>query len=216
MKLKTVVILLLLFFIISCSTNDKKILYIGKAKVDCVGVGPQKCFQVKDENQTEWYLFYDDIEGFDYEEGFYYKIKIKILEVEHPPADGSSLKYELIEILEKSPIPLNLDQGSWLVTQLRNKEHFGRNPFIKIDLSKNDIYGNTGCNRFSGKIEVTQNEVAISEVSATKMACREMDVEEGFLKALQDVSSYALNDAKLQFLDKNGELLIECSYLKSE
>src|SRR5690606_38761556 len=112
-----------------------------------------------------------------YEEGFFYKIKVDVIEVENPPADGSSVHYKLIEILDKSKVPLNLDQGSWLVTRVKDRDSFGRNPFIKIDLSQNEINGNTSCNRFSAKINVTKNKVEISELSSTDMLCSNIDVE---------------------------------------
>lgn len=191
-------------------------MFIANAKVDCVGVAPQKCLQIKEEGKTDWTFFYDKIEGFDYEEGFFYKIKVNVMAVDNPPADGSSLKYKLIEILDKSKMPLNLDKGSWMVTRLKDMDSFGRNPFIKIDLSQNEISGNTSCNRFSAKIAITKNKVDISEVSSTEMACGAVEVESAFLDALQNISSYTFNDDKLQLLDENQEVLIECDYLKHE
>ena len=216
MSSKFLVIVLLGFFCFSCSKDTYEIIYIADAKADCVGIAPQKCLQIKEDGKPDWTYFYDEIEGFDYEEGFFYKIKVNIMEVENPPADGSSLHYKLIEILDKSKAPLNLDQGSWLVTRVKHMDSFGRNPFIKIDLSQNEINGNTSCNRFSAKIAVINNNVEISEVSSTEMLCKDSAVESVFLEALGGVSSYTLNKDKLQLLDENQELLIECEYLKHE
>ncbi|MBO3096962.1 DUF4377 domain-containing protein [Gelidibacter pelagius] len=212
-KFLAIIPMVVLFF--SCSSNNKTIL-IANAKVDCTDVATQKCLQIKEVGESDWTYFYSDIEGFDYIEGFYYKIKVAVTEVENPPADGSSLKYKLIEVLEKSKAPLNLDQGSWLVTRVKDRDSFGRNPFIKIDLSQNEINGNTSCNRFSAKIIVTDNKVDISELSSTEMMCRDIKVETAFLDALASIRSYTLKDDKLQLLDENKELLIECNYLKSE
>lgn len=205
--------MVLLFF--SCSPNDKIIL-IASNKIDCVGVASQKCLQIKEDGETDWNDFYSGIEGFDYVEGFYYKLRVAVQEVENPPTDGSFLRYKLIEILEQSKAPLNLDQGSWLVTQVKDKDSFGRNPFIKIDLSKNEINGNTSCNRFSAKIEVIGNSIDISELASTEMMCRDIEVETLFLDALASVTSYSLKNEKLQLLGAGQELLIECDYLKTE
>lgn len=49
----------------------------------------------------EWTYFYDEIEGFQYEEGYVYELKVRVEDVEDPPADGSSLRYILVEILSK-------------------------------------------------------------------------------------------------------------------
>ena len=213
--LKYLVVLAIGLFSFSCSNNTDKILYIADAKVACVDT-PQKCLQIKEVGTTEWTSFYNTIEGFDYKEGFFYKIKVDILDIENHPADGTSMSYKLIEILDKSRVPLNLDQGSWLVTRIKDRDSFGRNPFIKIDLSQNEINGNTSCNRFSGKISVTNNKVEISKLSSTEMACRDTEVESAFLEALKRISSYSLKEDKLQLLDENQELLIECDYLKYE
>ena len=216
MSSKFLVVFAIVLFSFSCSDSSNKIIYIADAPVDCVGVGPQKCLQIKEEGNTDWTYFYDSIEGFDYDAGFFYKLKVEVTKIENPPADGSTLHYKLLEVLGKSKVPLNLDQGSWLVTRVKERDSFGRNPFIKIDLSHNEINGNTSCNRFSAKIAVKNNKLEISELSSTEMLCKDMDVESAFLEALKSVSSYTLKEEKLQLLDENKKLLIECDYLEYE
>ncbi|QLH02472.1 MBL fold metallo-hydrolase [Nitrosopumilus cobalaminigenes] len=80
--------------------SETKILYIDSKLVDCVGVGPQKCMNVRESMDFSWKNFYDSIKGFDYVEGKSYKISVKVTDVENPPADSSSKKYELVEILD--------------------------------------------------------------------------------------------------------------------
>ena len=80
--------------------SETKILYIDSKLVDCIGVGPQKCMNVREDPNSSWQNFYDQIKGFDYTEGKSYKLSVKITNVENPPADASSKKYELIEILD--------------------------------------------------------------------------------------------------------------------
>ncbi|WP_231372759.1 DUF4377 domain-containing protein [Aureivirga sp. CE67] len=45
-----------------------------------------------------WTKFYNSIDGFDYQSGFIYNLKVKVQQVENPPQDGSSLKYSLLEV----------------------------------------------------------------------------------------------------------------------
>lgn len=216
MRLYNTVILLAVLFCFSCAQNTQRILLIGNTKVDCKGLSTDRCLQIKEEGQTDWSLFYNPIEGFEYQEGLFYKIKVEISEVDHPSQDASALRYKLVEVVEESKVPLNLDQGAWLVTQIADQHQFGRNPFIRIDLSRHEINGNTSCNRFSGAIEVIGQDVDIKNLSSTEMMCQDIEVEVAFLKALNEVSSYALTDGKLQFLDKDKQLLMTCKYLKSE
>jgi hypothetical protein len=52
----------------------------------------------------EWNYFYDQIEGFAYEEGFIYTLKVRITRVANPPADASDRKYTLLEVHSKERV----------------------------------------------------------------------------------------------------------------
>ena len=81
---------------------DTTRLWIGPERVECEGVAPMMCLQVAESAEGDYQLFYDTIEGFDYQEGTSYVIDVSITEVEDPPADASSLQYTLVEIVEES------------------------------------------------------------------------------------------------------------------
>ena len=83
--------------------QDVRTMYVGPRQVDCVGVAPQKCMLVKESPDAEWGLFYDGIEGFTYEPGFTYVLRVAVRRIENPPADGSSRAYRLVKVLEKRP-----------------------------------------------------------------------------------------------------------------
>ncbi len=86
-----------------CSESpDTTRLWIGPERVECEGVAPMMCLQVAESEDGNYQLFYDTIEGFDYQEGTSYVIDVSITEVENPPADASSLQYTLVEIVEES------------------------------------------------------------------------------------------------------------------
>lgn len=77
-------------------------LYIGSELADCYGVVPQKCMLVKKNLGDEWEFFYDQITGFQYQEGYRYKLLVKSSAIEDPAQDASSIAYELIEVIEKN------------------------------------------------------------------------------------------------------------------
>ena len=54
----------------------EKTVYIAPKTVECVGVAPRKCLQIKESLEDEWTLFYENIEGFNYEPGYFYQLKI--------------------------------------------------------------------------------------------------------------------------------------------
>lgn len=82
----------------------EKTLFVGAEQVDCMGVAPQTCLLVKDVDSAEWEYFYDAITGFEWEAGYEYELRVRIIPVENPPADASSVVYELIELVSKTAI----------------------------------------------------------------------------------------------------------------
>jgi len=77
--------------------------YVGPKLVDCVGVAPQKCLQVKSKPDAEYQLFYSPIEGFNYEPGYEYQIRVKVTPVANPPADAPAYRYSLVDVVSKTP-----------------------------------------------------------------------------------------------------------------
>ena len=96
-------IILLIFAWAACQSQETKTLYIEDHLVDCIGVAPQKCMLVRESADEPWGNFYGRIEGFDYEEGFKYEIRVEVFRIDNPPADASSLRYVLKEVVSKSP-----------------------------------------------------------------------------------------------------------------
>ena len=108
--------ILVLFGLFSCADKanfsikelqeNEKIYWVAGSMVDCIGVGKMNCIQIQQgENLVEgnWQLFYNEIEAFDYEPGYVYKLIVKeeILPEENLPADASSIKFSLVKVLEK-------------------------------------------------------------------------------------------------------------------
>jgi heat shock protein HslJ len=79
-------------------------LYVGAEQADCIGVAPQKCLLVKEDPNGEYLFFYDTIAGFEWEAGFEYVLRVQVTEINNPPADGSMLQYELIEVVSKTAV----------------------------------------------------------------------------------------------------------------
>lgn len=94
-----------MFFMPVSYAEEIKTIFVGPNLVDCVGVSTQKCIQVRDDERSEWTNFYDKIDGFDFVEGHSYKISVQVVDVENPPSDASSKKYELVKIIEEKSFP---------------------------------------------------------------------------------------------------------------
>jgi len=86
----------------NASGGEEKTFIVGPQTADCTGVAPMKCLQVKETQSGSWTNFYSNIEGFTYEPGYEYVLKVKTEKIANPPMDGSSIKYTLVKQVSKT------------------------------------------------------------------------------------------------------------------
>jgi hypothetical protein len=94
---KGIMLLLTCFLIVSCGGNsDSKIEEIGfkSYMYPCYGMSQRLCLiEIDDDGR-----FYDSIEGFNFVWGHSYNLSVIVTEIDSPPADAPSIKYELKEV----------------------------------------------------------------------------------------------------------------------
>lgn len=73
--------------------------------MDCVDRGNQQCLQVMREIDDAWISWYDGIDGFVYEPGYEYVLRVEESSLQNPPADRSAIQWKLIEVVEKTTFP---------------------------------------------------------------------------------------------------------------
>ncbi len=79
------------------------IVNVAGQRAPCEGVAPMLCLQVRLQPGAAWQLHYSDIEGFNWQSGTEYVIRVRELPVANPPADAPSLRWVLEEVLESGP-----------------------------------------------------------------------------------------------------------------
>ena len=200
-----------LFF--SCSKDNEKTLYVADTLVNCTGVSTQKCLQIKENEKDNWTSFYGKIEGFNYEVGYAYKLKVEVSKVENPAADASSIKYILLEVLDKTKTPVSLAKGSWMVVKIKDRNTFDRNPVITLTMPQGQIQGSTSCNKFFGSIDLENNNFKVSNIGSTKMMCKSMETEQLFLETLNEVVSYKIENDYLKLMTADQSVVMQCSYM---
>ncbi len=93
---------------LSCSEGiEKSNLRINHYKQSAVGLGPTLVLLIQEGDQIgsdEWQYFYSGIEGFDYEWGYTYDLKVRKENIENPPEDASSIRYVLEDLIQKSRV----------------------------------------------------------------------------------------------------------------
>ncbi len=80
----------------------QKILQVHPQQKACTGVAPMACLQVREPGQTEWTLFYSQIQGFTFEAGYQTELLVEVETLSNPPTDGSSLVYKRVSVLSKT------------------------------------------------------------------------------------------------------------------
>jgi hypothetical protein len=80
------------------------VIEVAPVQVDCMGVAPMKCMQYREKGAADWLNYYGAIEGFEFQEGYHYTLKISEYKVDNPPADASSLRWVLDQVVERHPV----------------------------------------------------------------------------------------------------------------
>lgn len=103
-----VILFVLIITIASCSSLTQrqekvteKTLFVGPEREACIGVVLQSCYLIKENIEDEWELLYEEIEGFEYEEGWSYKLRVEQQALDESSADGSPSRLILIEVMSK-------------------------------------------------------------------------------------------------------------------
>ncbi len=194
-------------------TQEIKTLFIADHRVDCTGVAPQKCMLVRENAGDPWMNFYDRIEGFDYEEGFSYEIRVEVSQRDNPPADASSLRYLLKEVVSKIPSKNTGENngslaGKWKVIRIAGLDSINRSPTFEFIPEEKRVAGSTGCNNYFATYEVTGKELKIAEAGVTRMACPDMTVENAFVQQLNKIAYFKRIKRELHLFDAMDKLLM--------
>ena len=199
-----------IFLIFACSSDRTETMYVSGNTVACTGVTLQECLQIKFNEADDYTLFYNSIEGFNHEKGSDYLLKVKRTEIKNPPADASKYTYSLIEIINKQPTPVTLEESSWLVAGIVNfNGKITREPIITMNPKLNEVNGSTGCNRFFGKVLVEQANITFQSIGTTRMACDDGGLEIAFLESLKNATTYKISNNVLMLEDAQGTILLK-------
>jgi len=193
--------------------------YVGPYQVDCVGVAPQKCLLVKEKPGDDWTMHYDPIQGFDYEPGYDYELRILEEKVENPPADASSLRWTLVEVVSKTR---SLEGTNWVLESYVNSEGVlvGALPDSQptATFQEGQVHGNAGCNTYFGAYELgADGKLSFGPIGRTEMYCMPEEVmtqEDAFLEDLGSTASYLIAEDTLQLEDADGKEILVFTVLE--
>ncbi len=211
----------------NCSSTQKvtqenmktEIFWINSTKVDCIGVGPMSCMQIQKGDYIlfgNWQSFYSQIEGFDYEPGYIYKLKVVVedLDPRTVPADASSKRYKLVEILRKEVDQKAQVNATWMLTNIEGKSISISNererPQLEINVAQRKIIGKGVCNRLFGELKnLTAEKIEFGAIGVTKKMCLDkMQLEDQYTKTLENTAQYVIEKGRLILKDATGKEIL--------
>jgi len=93
----------------------------------------------------------------------------------------------------------------WKLVRLNGKpvETNEREAFIRFDAEDNRVHGNSSCNTFNGKFELSEgNRIKFPPFAMTKMACIGNNIETEFMQVLGKTTNYSLSSNELILQDE--------------
>jgi len=79
----------------------QRFIYVAPERRPCTGVAPMQCLQVRERANQPWQHHYGEIEGFQFEPGTAYRLRISEIKVANPPADAPDRRWVLETIVEQ-------------------------------------------------------------------------------------------------------------------
>lgn len=199
-------------------TDEFFILEVAGETIDCVGVAPQTCLQIRMAGEEDWQWHYDDIVDFAYIEGFEYTLVVQKMQLtEENLADVSSFLYRLVRIVNKTAVGDNtssmmLDGTSWVLSGYETAgvfEAVADNVEITLEFINGEVAGSAGCNNYFGTYTQDDDQLTFGIIGSTLMACQEdvMQQEIRFLGHLETVSMFTLDGTSLR-IQTDGETIL--------
>jgi len=189
---------------------------VKEQKVSCTGVAPMECLEVKIGKEKEWSYFYDRIEGFDYEPGYIYKLKVERTKKSGTvPADASAYTYKLRKVVSKKKAKSS-EAGTgasyidkkMILTRLNGQNITSTSVYMTLNAETGMIQGKSGCNSFGASYKLDSDRIQINRGMGTLMACdaESMKLESDFLKALeQEKFTIKTNGNTVTFVNSKKE-----------
>jgi len=121
----------------------------------------------------------------------------------HQEMHGDLYQQEILKILD----------GKWFIkeamgTKIDSELFATKQPVMIINVEKEIVAGNDGCNSFQGKIKVEKDKMTFGPMAGTLMACPNMETSEKITNAFSEKElTFALNDALILY-DGDQQVLV--------
>jgi len=103
--------------------------------------------------------------------------------------------------------------GTWVLKTLNEQDAstlFAREiPTLEFDFGRKVIFGTGGCNRYTGRFVLINEQMSSPNIASTRMFCFDPNAEDEFFNALQQNKTLTLKEGILQMKDEKNKVLME-------
>lgn len=104
-------------------------------------------------------------------------------------------------------------EGTWVLKSLEGKPVVdlfkGATPTMTVDKTNNRVFGNGGCNTYTGKYDYSSGIFSTINVASTMMACLDENKEDLFLKTLNLNNKVSIENNTILKLTNGGKIVAE-------
>jgi heat shock protein HslJ len=189
-------------------------LIIAPAPVACAGDPRATCLNVSEPGGDTWLMRFDEIEGFAYEPGFTYQVR-----VEEPPLQEELAvvpRLRLVRVVSRQPAagsadPGPLARGDWRLQSI-TPAGSGAQAFSDSEITAafhvggGWVDGFAGCDRYIGALAVDGEKVTISAPATTHELCAPevTSRQRTYLQQLAKAQSYSVSGDSLELTLLDG------------
>lgn len=126
---------------------------------------------------------------------------------------GEAVKYDTRYTNPVRENSVKLLKKEWVLLELngrkveKNASDDGKTAILNFD-TDGRIFGNSGCNNFSGGYSEHSNyELEFGTIASTRMMCQNMKIEDEYLKIFSNKVQYQIELDTLNFRDKNNVII---------
>ncbi len=208
--------------------NESKIttLVVNEEKINCETNPNAKCLLIKKEGAKSFEIFYQNIEGFVFEEGCQQTILVNERYVENPMIKQVLPIYTYIKTLKKEQIltpkttttisyPKSILDKKWILRKMKDTDSTlilieDDGIFIDLKSNENKLTGKAPCNTFFGSLNTDNiSTFQVVAVANTRMYCENnMNFENLFFTLLQNSERFESVGGKISLYKGNRLLLV--------
>jgi heat shock protein HslJ len=207
---------ILLFNLLSvvCQAKGNKTFIVADRTAACAG--DFECIQIKEKAKDQWRFYSDTIQGFNYEEGYQYKISVQPVQTLNSLTGIYDEKYKLVHIISKKRTSYNpsdkLGDKKWILISMndthRTLTFYDTTVVIYFSLKDGKIKGKNVCNGFTGTFTTQASKISLSNITSTKMMCKGMELEKIIFEFYLKMVSFKTNGTKLILTQADGSNIV--------